>query len=462
MYKLILVLLSICLRLDASKVYKLHDYEAYYWRDYDGIIPPDAYMVGKHIENEPIYIVQVLHKTLLIPGRLDHTLKNAVYEYATTAWSTNKNIKIFCTNFPHLFEWYETNATGFLNDKNYVIGGYEPQYTVYIGKGVEGQDLLIGKVVYDNSKSIYLHTTHQERSLRLSNYEILSFTPLYVNDFTISNLKSTPSTPTDLLYYNNVYYWRDFRGTIPFDAFSAGVDTDGEIIYIVQVLHKELLIPGMLDKDKKRAVFEYGTKQLHSSENFKILCTNHPELLKWQKTDSCRFPKNDRNIIGGYEPNYSVFIGRGNNNDQLLVGKVVLDSSDLPLLHTTQNGQSLRLKFYEILVCSLPNDNASDQLPTNITTAEPVDTTAATVEVVSKPKSKNTLTTHNTPSRTVLITSDFDLHNVLAENTKSEVSKQEVVEPYLNDNIETSINNAFKNESDGCKCGQRVYIINFN
>ncbi|KAF5308041.1 hypothetical protein FQR65_LT06415 [Abscondita terminalis] len=501
-----LLLLGFLIQFSASKVYKLHDYEAFYWRDFEGVIPSDAFLVAKS-NNRLSYITQVVHKELLIPGTLDYDLKNALYEYDGKSWSTNKNIKIFCTQLPHLFEWSPTQTSSFMTDKNYVVGGYEPNRKIFIGKTLKEDKLLVGKVVFSQSIKVYLHSVLEERAVTGNSFEVLTFTPILVNDANSLNFASTPALPRNVMHPNDVYYWRDFKDEIPFDALSVGLNSEGVPIYLAQVFHKGLLMPGSLKKGSKRAIYEYETKQWDTSENIKILCTNYPQFLHWQATDTCQFSGNAKNIIGGYDSGLPVFIGRSNKENQILVGKIF--GSELPVLHTTFNKQSIRLKFFDVLVYRNEDVSTTTFLDMSnyrktSTIADVGTTTKGTLfqkystgnkfVTTTAPQMFNTMVEphetyfydkdrklstkinyHSTKSKFYGLlstvkppSSDVENHHtdqIIGKNGNKIilVSDQRIIDSHLYNQLKVGLLSASKNQNNhNCDCGERVYIININ
>lgn len=69
------------------------------------------------------------------------------------------------------------------------------------------------------------------------------------------------------------YYWREYRGFIPEDAFPGGRDRDNRTTYIAQVLSDKLLIPGEIHDSEKRAYYEWGFREHVATENIKVIYT---------------------------------------------------------------------------------------------------------------------------------------------------------------------------------------------
>ncbi|KAF5294694.1 hypothetical protein FQR65_LT10711 [Abscondita terminalis] len=122
------------------------------------------------------------------------------------------------------------------------------------------------------------------------------------------------------------YYWRDYFGTVPYDAFPGGLDEEDQITYIGQVYLKEYeLLPGTLYRGCPIILTSaYDITEIKSNKFIKILCSNLPYKLKWKATrqgevntlTGCHL------VIGGAEVGVTVYIGRTRFNGQTIIGKV--------------------------------------------------------------------------------------------------------------------------------------------
>ncbi|KAK5640391.1 hypothetical protein RI129_011202 [Pyrocoelia pectoralis] len=149
----------------------------YYWREFDGIIPPDALPAGLDVYNKPIYIGQALYENLLIPAKIYHNDNTAYFEYGGKELTTKLNVKILCTDEPDQFEWIKTNNSHIreITDRFLVQGGYHPSSSTYIGRIRTDGEVLIGKVLADNTASEGLHVTQKGTARSFSSFEVLSY-----------------------------------------------------------------------------------------------------------------------------------------------------------------------------------------------------------------------------------------------------------------------------------------------
>ncbi|KAB0801123.1 hypothetical protein PPYR_05477 [Photinus pyralis] len=156
----------------------------YYWRDFDGSIPPDAYAGGIDINSRPIYIAQVYDR-FLIPAKLYYNDNTAYYEYGGKEYGVKQNIKILCTEHPELFEWISTSneAINSITGKYLVKGGYEPGCTTYIGRIRKDGEVLVGKALADNLPvHAGLYVTKNQATHHSTKFEVLSFNLDTTND----------------------------------------------------------------------------------------------------------------------------------------------------------------------------------------------------------------------------------------------------------------------------------------
>ncbi|XP_030750293.1 uncharacterized protein LOC115878071 isoform X2 [Sitophilus oryzae] len=61
----------------------------------------------------------------------------------------------------------------------------------------------------------------------------------------------------------NEYYWRDYSGTVPHDAYIAGKDTNGQNIYIGQVAVQKHtgIYPAVISPGKKVVAAKDGARE---------------------------------------------------------------------------------------------------------------------------------------------------------------------------------------------------------
>ncbi|KAK5641832.1 hypothetical protein RI129_010379 [Pyrocoelia pectoralis] len=176
MYKLLLgtIFLTICFKAKLSANIPRID-EVYYWRDYRGKVPSDAFLSGANNDEEPIYIAQVLYKDLLVPGEIVPNKLEAVFEWGNAVRRAFSNVKILCSKDPTQFQWVHYRNYDFKADDNYIKGGYEEGKQIFIGRGIHDDETVVGKIVIDKLNPIWLHTVHKGEVVRLKEFEVLSF-----------------------------------------------------------------------------------------------------------------------------------------------------------------------------------------------------------------------------------------------------------------------------------------------
>ncbi|KAF5291624.1 hypothetical protein FQA39_LY14346 [Lamprigera yunnana] len=126
------------------------------------------------------------------------------------------------------------------------------------------------------------------------------------------------------------YYWKEFFGSIPFDAVPGGYDEEGATTYIGQVYMQEYgLLTGTLYRGCSKIHTSAYDKDIIHDRNIKILCSNVQNRLKWMPTKKGEHYKlsNCHLVIGGTETDLIEVIGRIYYNGQAIVGKVFRDDA---------------------------------------------------------------------------------------------------------------------------------------
>ncbi|KAK5641041.1 hypothetical protein RI129_009588 [Pyrocoelia pectoralis] len=158
------------------------------------------------------------------------------------------------------------------------------------------------------------------------------------------------------------YYWKDYEGKIPDEAFVGGKDANGKPIYIGQAYYYSKLLPAKIYENDNNAYLAWGS-EIKVSEHIKILCTPHPEQLQWVLTrkDKIHMLVNHKFVKGGTEPYYDLYIGRAFYKLQTLVGSIkVAGRPSLNLgLHITSDGQQKIVDDFEILTYT-PKQNSTE------------------------------------------------------------------------------------------------------
>ncbi|KAI4464727.1 hypothetical protein MML48_3g00012080 [Holotrichia oblita] len=114
----------------------------YYWRDYKDIIPEDA-ING----TADLYIGQVYYEGILA-GTFYPTAKQVVTECRGERRIIKYPIKILCDKRKDNFEWMYVNVKSLNAEKlsDMVVGGFEVNNTLYIGKIFHEGEWKIGRV----------------------------------------------------------------------------------------------------------------------------------------------------------------------------------------------------------------------------------------------------------------------------------------------------------------------------
>ncbi|CAG9764444.1 unnamed protein product [Ceutorhynchus assimilis] len=127
--------------------------------------------------------------------------------------------------------------------------------------------------------------------------------------------------------YQTDYYWKDYTGIIPDDAFIAGHDYNGENIYVGLVyLGAEGIIPATITPGEKNTYAAAGSDSVKSQNYIQILCNQHPGSLKWipvNKTDFHFITMHKQLVRGGIQNSNWLHIGRINHQGSLIVGKIM-------------------------------------------------------------------------------------------------------------------------------------------
>ncbi|RZC33313.1 hypothetical protein BDFB_011922, partial [Asbolus verrucosus] len=156
------------------------------------------------------------------------------------------------------------------------------------------------------------------------------------------------------------YYWRDYNGVIPEDAFPGGQDAHGDDVYIGQIYVNYVgLCVGPIVPGKTEVEF-YCWGYNNATAGIKILCTSHREYLQWLSTSSSSFHLdtiNKHTVIGGYDQNaeipHNYNIGRFNR----VIGVVDAVTPETVYLYILEEGdQYRRIDNYEVLISMKDND----------------------------------------------------------------------------------------------------------
>ncbi|KAJ3647970.1 hypothetical protein Zmor_019811 [Zophobas morio] len=152
--------------------------EDYYWREYFGAVPADAFVAGKTLDGKNVYIGQAYLKDAgIIVAQISPGEKEVSVPY-NGIHKVNKYIKILCG--PQVkFYWMKANATDLhvqVTDKHAVLGGHEDKNGyMNIGRISLSGDVKIGKVNSFWVENAYFYYNENGKEKKLRSYEILMY-----------------------------------------------------------------------------------------------------------------------------------------------------------------------------------------------------------------------------------------------------------------------------------------------
>ncbi|KAF5299428.1 hypothetical protein FQA39_LY11574 [Lamprigera yunnana] len=156
-----------------------HLIEDYCWRDYNGVIPSDAFSAGLDRNGKPIYVGQILFQGKLITGIILSDSKEIYFDWLWKEHSRTKNIKILCSEQPQKFEWIfscHDKVSALLRSKILLAGGVE-EYPTYIGRKFYDNEMTVGKIISTSNNNYELYTTNNGYTKRHNDFQILTYNP---------------------------------------------------------------------------------------------------------------------------------------------------------------------------------------------------------------------------------------------------------------------------------------------
>ncbi|RZB40658.1 uncharacterized protein BDFB_011470, partial [Asbolus verrucosus] len=127
------------------------------------------------------------------------------------------------------------------------------------------------------------------------------------------------------------YYWRDYHGTLPNDAVLAGIDSQGQPVYIGLVYIRGFeLLPATFYPVQGIARTTAYSSILEPTENIRILCSPHPEAFEWLSIQSkdLQYYTYLNLIPGGNEVGENLYIGRVFRDNGAIIGKIFRHERD--------------------------------------------------------------------------------------------------------------------------------------
>ncbi|KAK5638273.1 hypothetical protein RI129_012568 [Pyrocoelia pectoralis] len=81
------------------------------------------------------------------------------------------------------------------------------------------------------------------------------------------------------------HYWKEYKGEVPIDAFSAGTDKEGQPVYVGQMYLKDYgLLPTTIVPGAEFAFAATGSKIVQTNKDIKLVAYKYK--FSWQRTKS--------------------------------------------------------------------------------------------------------------------------------------------------------------------------------
>ncbi|KAI4454291.1 transposable element tc3 transposase-like protein [Holotrichia oblita] len=297
----------------------------YYWRDYRGTIPDDAFSGA-----ENLYVAQI-SSYWLMPGTFDAKTKEAYTEQGKKVIAKNNfkvcmpflyGVMLLCDLHADNFYWKNVNVNDLVEKEleDLVVGGMELDTPLYVGKTYHAGEWKMGKV---------FPPTHEFKGLRL-----WTQTNETLNNITLLLCCYTFAICLAAVEHN--YYWRDYMGTIPDDAFNGG-----ENLYVAQIV-SYWLMPGTFNAKTKEAYTEQGNKVV-MKDNIKLLCDLNTENFYWEQVHISDLVDEELDdlVVGGMELNTTLYIGKAYHDGELQITKI------FPPTHKCVNAKKIMEQNFE-------------------------------------------------------------------------------------------------------------------
>ncbi|KAI4454256.1 hypothetical protein MML48_9g00013386 [Holotrichia oblita] len=165
------------------QLFRIGNQHNYFWRDYKGTVPDDAFEV------EGLLVAQIPCNGLL-PATLYPKSNKAVSTCFGWRRSTKTDIKVLCDSYHENFSWEYVNVNNLTTEKlsDYVVGGTEVGNTLYIGKVFHEGEWKIGKVFPASSIWKGLRVWYNKGLVAaIEDFQILKYSPHLVNQYDVRN-----------------------------------------------------------------------------------------------------------------------------------------------------------------------------------------------------------------------------------------------------------------------------------
>ncbi|XP_050305819.1 uncharacterized protein LOC126742966 [Anthonomus grandis grandis] len=170
---------------------------------------------------------------------------------------------------------------------------------------------------------------------------------------------------------NQDYYWRDYTGKIPSDAFVAGQDVNQEKVYIGLVYLKSAgIVPTtILQGQKVTDILSVGNLNIpEKTQNYvQILCTDTPQMLEWITANKTHFhflTMNKHVVRGGVQTDHWLSIGRVYYQNEIIIGKILSGRATIndAFMQYVHSNDITTAYSYEVLVNKESDRDSENEL----------------------------------------------------------------------------------------------------
>ncbi|XP_044748809.1 uncharacterized protein LOC123309664 [Coccinella septempunctata] len=327
----------------------------YYWRDFYGVIPPDAYPLGPSTQFPQTYIGFVYD-----PSH-NGTFATTIYDGLDYVYNANngnttkisKHMQILCTKSPEKMQWFNITKESYktLTGQGYTVvkaglhrntlgkvnfhfivktdnchvtyagvvnsfsaklefalidGTYQTsdtfQWLMY-KKGNDSSDHK-SKKSETTSKSFFSH--HYEYQIRPDSiipkfYKKISIGSCSLTCTNEDNAKNDKIKKNVKLLSSMAYFWQPDGLVNKNLSLPSGLDYNDRVSYIGQATLFSLNVFDVGTSDSKETTINYGNSNIAGNSVFQVLGSNFQDKFQWVNTTTADFPKIDKDklIPGG-------------------------------------------------------------------------------------------------------------------------------------------------------------------
>ncbi|XP_055387528.1 uncharacterized protein LOC129616083 [Condylostylus longicornis] len=270
-------------------------------------VPPEAVLAGHDSDGDAIYAGRAHHENDLLPAKIVPNKHKAYVAYGGEEHEKSY-YEILCGD---LYQWVPAHG-GHVPANAMATGVTADGETLYIGRGEYAGSVTPGKV-HPSHGCLYI--PYGGREHRLDSYEVLTLPEV----------------------------WLPAHGrSVPPHAVFAGVDSDGDHIFVGKAYHDGDLLPAKVIINKNCAYVCHGGRE-HVKHEFEVLVGYG---YGWEPAGHGSVAPNS--VEGGRtDSGETLYIGRGNFEGSLTPGKIHPSHG---CLYIPYGGQEIRLEDYECLV----------------------------------------------------------------------------------------------------------------